>query len=176
MAGVRGNALMEELVIYTLVVSPIGALTVARNEGGSVTAVRFNGEAPEPDWRRDDAPFERVRQQLEAYFAGDLQQFDLTLDPAGTPFQRRVWEALRRIPYGQTRTYAEIAREIGSPTAFRAVGAANGANPIPVIIPCHRVIGSDGSLTGFGGGIETKKRLLALESMNASPLFARRSQ
>jgi methylated-DNA-[protein]-cysteine S-methyltransferase len=167
---------MEVIVIYTLVASPIGTLTVAGNERGGVTAIRFAGEAPEAEWRRDDAPFEPVRKQLDAYFAGELQEFDLKLDPAGTLFQRRVWEALRHIPYGQTRTYAEIAREIGRPTAFRAVGAANGANPIPVIIPCHRVIGSDGSLTGFGGGIPTKKRLLALESMNASPLFARRPQ
>ncbi len=103
-------------------------------------------------------------QQLAEYFAGERKQFDVPLALRGTPFQLEVWRALQRIPYGETRTYADIARAIGRPTATRAVGGANGANPIPIIIPCHRVIGSNGGLTGFGGGIDVKRRLLDLEA------------
>jgi methylated-DNA-[protein]-cysteine S-methyltransferase len=105
-----------------------------------------------------------VLRQLAEYFAGDRTDFDIKLAPRGTPFQLDVWRTLQRIPYGETRSYADIARSIGRPTATRAVGAANGANPIPIIIPCHRVIGSNGSLTGFGGGMGVKRRLLDLES------------
>jgi methylated-DNA-[protein]-cysteine S-methyltransferase len=101
---------------------------------------------------------------LQEYFRGERRTFDLPLAPRGTEFQMDVWRALQRIPYGETRSYSGIAREIGRPAAVRAVGAANGANPIPIVIPCHRVVGSNGSLTGFGGGIETKRWLLALES------------
>ena len=108
--------------------------------------------------------------QLDEYFAGDRTEFDVPLDPVGTDFQLKAWLALRAIPYGQTRTYGEQARVIGSPNAVRAVGSANGRNPISIIVPCHRVIGSDGSLTGFGGGLEAKRYLLDLES-GATPLF-----
>jgi methylated-DNA-[protein]-cysteine S-methyltransferase len=101
--------------------------------------------------------------QLRAYFGGDLRDFDLPLAMAGTPFQQRVWKELLRIPYGETRSYSEIAHAIGAPTAVRAVGAANGANPIPIVVPCHRVIGSGGKLVGYGGGLPLKRRLLALE-------------
>src|SRR5690606_32489233 len=101
--------------------------------------------------------------QLGAYFAGELQAFDLPLAPEGTPFQRTVWQALQSIPYGQTISYGELAQEIGRPTASRAVGAANGRNPLPIVIPCHRVIGGNGSLTGYGGGLRFKKALLSLE-------------
>jgi methylated-DNA-[protein]-cysteine S-methyltransferase len=105
-----------------------------------------------------------VLRQLAEYFAGDRKQFDVPLAPRGTPFQLEVWRMLQRIPYGETRSYADIARSIGRPAATRAVGAANGANPIPIIIPCHRVIGTNGALTGFGGGIAVKRRLLDLEA------------
>ena len=115
----------------------------------------------------EDATVEPLRQaidQLERYFAGEHRQFTCPLDLLGTPFQLQVWHALTRIPYGETRSYAEIAREIGHPSAVRAVGAANGANPIAIIVPCHRVIGSNGALTGYGGGLPTKAWLLALET------------
>ncbi|HKW98452.1 MAG TPA: methylated-DNA--[protein]-cysteine S-methyltransferase [Bryobacteraceae bacterium] len=105
--------------------------------------------------------------QLRLYFAGELQNFDLPLEMNGTEFQRRVWAALRTIPYGETRSYSDIARQIGAPQAVRAVGAANGRNPIPIVVPCHRVIGRDGSLTGFGGGLAWKRLLLDLEAKHA---------
>jgi methylated-DNA-[protein]-cysteine S-methyltransferase len=112
---------------------------------------------------RDDNAFAAVRRQLEEYFAGERRVFDLPVAPPGTPFQQRVWTELQRIGYGETISYAELAARIGRPTAIRAAGAANGANPVSIIIPCHRVIGSDGSLTGYGGGLEAKRRLLELE-------------
>jgi methylated-DNA-[protein]-cysteine S-methyltransferase len=108
---------------------------------------------------------EAVR-QLRAYFAGSLQQFTLPLDPRGTAFQLRVWRELENIPFGETRSYAQVAATIGAPRAVRAVGAANGANPLPIVVPCHRVIGSSGSLVGYGGGLPLKKRLLRLEGCN----------
>ena len=104
-----------------------------------------------------------ARRQLKAYFAGRLERFDVPLDPQGTPFQREVWRGLRRIPYGRTRSYADMARRLGRPRAFRAVGAANGQNPISIIIPCHRLIGSSGHLTDYGGGLSVKRALLSLE-------------
>jgi methylated-DNA-[protein]-cysteine S-methyltransferase len=117
------------------------------------------------DGRRNAAhPLLReTERQLRAYFAGELREFDLALDMAGTEFQRRVWYALLKIPYGETRSYSDIARGIGAPSAVRAVGAANGANPIPIVVPCHRVIGAGGKLVGYGGGLPLKQRLLALE-------------
>jgi methylated-DNA-[protein]-cysteine S-methyltransferase len=111
----------------------------------------------------DESTLRETLAQLAEYFAGDRRDFDLLLDPRGTPFQISVWGELARIPFGETRTYADIARAIGRPTATRAVGAANGTNPIPIILPCHRVIGSDGTLTGYGGGLQLKARLLAWE-------------
>lgn len=110
------------------------------------------------------AAFAEAILQLQAYFRGELKEFDLPLVMEGTDFQLRVWNALRAIPYGETISYAQLARHVGNPKAVRAVGLANGRNPIPIIVPCHRVIGSDGSLTGFGGGLATKKKLLELES------------
>jgi len=118
----------------------------------------------EPDWAKDGAPFVEACVQLDAYFAGELKNFDLQLMPKGTAFQESVWQALTEIPYGETWSYGQLAASIEKPGASRAVGAANGVNPIPVIIPCHRVIGASGRLTGFGGGIETKQFLLELES------------
>jgi methylated-DNA-[protein]-cysteine S-methyltransferase len=125
-------------------------------------------EPDRADWLLDDRAFPDAVEQLDAYFAGELQEFDLSLHLSGTEFQRRVWNALRTIPYGETRTYGEIAQQIGAPTAFRAVGLANGHNPIAVIVPCHRVIGANGSLTGFGGGLERKSALLELERTTSS--------
>ena len=146
--------------------SPIGPLLLA-GRNGDLTAIRFplhgEPEAPEPGWALADAPFNEVKRQLDGYFAGHRRRFELPLAPTGTAFQRRVLGALQAIPYGETRSYKEVAAAIGKPRAVRAVGAANGRNPIPIIIPCHRVIGSDGSLTGFGGGLEVKRALLALE-------------
>ena len=108
--------------------------------------------------------------QLRAYFAGELRRFRLPLDLRGTPFQLRVWQELERIPYGETRSYSQIAEAVGAPRAVRAVGAANGANPIPIVVPCHRVIGAGGKLVGYGGGLPLKKRLLELEGSRALPL------
>lgn len=155
---------------YRTIDSPIGPLTLA-GEGDVLTNLRMVDQTYEPDradWVRDDAAFPDAVEQLAAYFDRKLQTFDLKLEMAGTQFQRKVWEALRTIPYGETRSYGEIARQIGAPTAFRAVGLANGHNPIAVIVPCHRVIGANGSLTGFGGGLERKSALLDMEKNSAN--------
>ena len=152
--------------IYTIIPSPIGDILLARNEKG-ISHISFqDGESrltPASDWQRDDTTFTDVITQLEAYFAGELQEFDLPLAPEGTPFQQTVWRTLQTIPYGQTSTYGELAVEIGKPNASRAVGAANGRNPIPIVIPCHRVISANGKLTGFSGGLHIKEALLSLE-------------
>jgi methylated-DNA-[protein]-cysteine S-methyltransferase len=118
---------------------------------------------PDPGWIEAGAPFAEPTRQLDAYFAGTLRRFELRLAPAGTPFQQRVWRALLEIPYAETVSYAELARRIGRPTAMRAVGAANGQNPLSIVIPCHRVIGSDGRLVGYGGGLPAKSLLLEHE-------------
>jgi len=118
---------------------------------------------PSPDWSHDDAAFGDVVSQLREYFEGRRRQFDLPLAPAGTPFQQRVWSALLDVPYGETISYGELASRIGQKTASRAVGLANGSNPLPIVIPCHRVIGANGKLTGYGGGLPIKERLLAHE-------------
>ena len=146
--------------------SPIGRLLLAGDKTSlKVLGFSSGGKArgAEADWERFDEPFRQVRSQLEEYFAGERRVFELDLAPEATPFQADVLDALQRIPYGETRSYLDIAKELGKPKAVRAVGGANGANPIPVIIPCHRVIGSNGSLTGFGGGLDTKRFLLDLE-------------
>lgn len=148
---------------YTYVDTPIGAILIA-GDGTSIFETYFAGAQPKPDWIRDDDAFAEATAQLRAYFAGDLKAFHLPLAPRGTEFQQSVWSALLEIPYGQTTTYSTIAEKIRRPAAVRAVGAANGANPIPIIIPCHRVIGTNGSLTGFGGGLDVKRQLLALEA------------
>ena len=155
---------MNDVTIYTTMDSPIGELTLTGN-GVALTGLYMERrEAPRPDWVRDDERLGEARRQLEAYFVGELTTFDLPLAPRGTPFQEKVWEALRTIPYGKTASYRDIAVQVGNPTAVRAVGAANGRNPISIIVPCHRVIGADGSLTGYGGGMERKRWLLDLES------------
>ena len=153
-------------MIHATVESPIGPLTLTAREG-RLTGLHMGPPrelglaAPESP---DAPPLPDARAQLEQYFAGALTEFDLPLAPQGTPFQLRVWQELRRIPYGQSVSYGELARRIGRPGAARAVGLANGRNPIAMVVPCHRVIGADGSLTGFGGGIERKRALLELEA------------
>jgi methylated-DNA-[protein]-cysteine S-methyltransferase len=154
-------------VRFSLLDSPIGELLLlADGTGlrGLVMERREGGHAVDPAWRRDDAALAPVREQLAAYFAGERREFDLELAPQGTAFQQRVWAALREIPYGETTSYGELADRLGRPGAARAVGLANGRNPIAVIVPCHRVIGADGTLTGFGGGLERKRALLAHEA------------
>ena len=151
---------------YSHMDSPIGRLLLAGDEGGLRLISFPTGSRTrdvEPGWMENDAPFVEAKRQLVAYFAGELTEFNLPLAPEGTPFQLSVWQALRRIPYGKTVSYGAIAETIGRPSASRAVGAANGANPLPIVVPCHRVIGSTGKLTGFGGGLDTKAALLALE-------------
>ena len=159
---------------YTTHDSPVGSLLLIGRED-ALCGVHFpNGRHPvtvQPDWIEDAAPFAEVCRQLDAYFAGELKAFDLPLKPEGTDFQQRVWQQLRLIPYGETISYGELARRVGDPHASRAVGAANGRNPISIIVPCHRVIGSSGSLVGFGGGVETKRRLIDHEREHAG-LFA----
>ncbi|MCW0380306.1 Methylated-DNA--protein-cysteine methyltransferase [Xanthomonas sacchari] len=146
--------------------TPIGMLTVAVGSDG-VRHILFpenrydaRGRA---DWIHDPAPVRAAREQLLAYFAGEREHFDLPLAPHGTDFQKRVWLALAEIPFGATWSYAQLAQHVGQPRAVRAVGAANGRNPLPIVLPCHRVIGANGALTGFGGGLPTKAALLALE-------------
>lgn len=154
------------------IASPIGPLTLVASDRGlrSISMERDAGATPgEVSGIIDHPLLAQAAGQLAEYFAGTRTAFDLPLDPAGTPFQQQVWAALRAIPYGETRSYLAIARQLGRPTATRAVGAANGRNPIAIVTPCHRVIGSDGSLTGFAGGLDNKRRLLALESSAISP-------
>ncbi|MCK0167972.1 methylated-DNA--[protein]-cysteine S-methyltransferase [Jannaschia sp. S6380] len=131
----------------------------------ALAQLRLPGNAPDPDWTDDPDAFPEARRQLGAYFDRKLTTFDLDLAPEGTDFQRRVWAALRDIPFGQTASYADIARTVGRPGGTQAVGQANGRNPLPVVIPCHRVIGADGSLGGFSGGTEMKRILLDLEGL-----------
>ena len=155
---------------YRTVESPIGPLTLA-GDGSTLMHLRMTEQSHEPDrsgWTPAGADaFADVVEQLNAYFAGTLTEFDVDLELHGTEFQRKVWAALQTIPYGQTRSYGEIAEQIGSPSASRAVGLANGRNPISIIVPCHRVIGVAGSMTGYGGGIDRKKMLIALEKTQA---------
>jgi methylated-DNA-[protein]-cysteine S-methyltransferase len=156
----------SEMVFYTEIESPIGRLRLAGNADGLREIHFIEGWRPwpkKPEWMANDAPFGEVIAQLEEYFAGKRREFDLPLALQGTPFQLRVWHALLEIPYGETVSYKELAERIGNVKAVRAVGLANGANPIPIVVPCHRVIGSNGSLIGFGGGLPLKQKLLALE-------------
>jgi methylated-DNA-[protein]-cysteine S-methyltransferase len=164
---------MNERLLYTRVDSPIGELLLV-GDGHALRGLHIQegrtAVSVDPEWRRADDAFADVRRQLREYFDGERDDFDVPLTLTGTPFQHRVWEALREIPYGETRTYGELARRVGRPSASRAVGLANGRNPIAVIVPCHRVIGSDGSLTGYGGGLERKQHLLELEAGAAGGL------
>jgi len=151
---------------YAFLDSPIGRLLLAGDANG-LQQILFSTDgrpaSPDPEWIEDRSALAEASLQLKAYFAGELENFDLSLSPQGTPFQRRVWIELQKIPYGKTISYGELARRIGNPKASRAVGLANGSNPISIVIPCHRVIGSNGKLTGYGGGLPIKEKLLALE-------------
>jgi methylated-DNA-[protein]-cysteine S-methyltransferase len=155
------------LVRHHTIETPIGELLLV-GDGHALTELRFEPNGTPPG-RRDPSCFAEAEEQLQAYFAGERTSFDLPLAPSGTGFQLRVWEALTEIPYGETRSYGEIAARVGRPDAVRAVGATNGRNPIAVIVPCHRVIGSDGSLVGYGGGLDRKRTLLELEAAHAAP-------
>lgn len=164
--------------IYCVIDSPVGELLLG-GDGRALSRLSFLGEGarsvePVPDgWRRDDEAFGEARAQLSEYFDGSRREFDLPLELGGTEWERSVWAALRAIPYGETRSYGEIAASVCTPAAARAVGMANGRNPVAVIVPCHRVIGADGRLTGFGGGLERKRALLDLE-LGQLPLSGQR--
>lgn len=161
------------MMYYCYLNTPIGDLLLAGDDG-ALSLVGFpKGKMrhdPEADWIYNEKPFAAARKQLDEYFAGKRKDFDLPLQLSGTEFQVQVLEELQRIPYGETTSYGDIAQRIGRPKAVRAVGAANGRNPIPIIVPCHRVIGSGGALTGFGGGLDTKEALLRLEAENSALL------
>lgn len=164
------------MIYWHEIESPIGRLLLA-GDGAALLQVHFQAGPhplqPAASWRRDAAPLAQATRQLAEYFAGSRRNFELPLAPRGTAFQLAVWRALQSIPYGETVSYGELAQRLGAPSAARAVGLANGANPLPIIIPCHRVIGADGSLTGFGGGLPIKRALLALERADCvADLFA----
>jgi methylated-DNA-[protein]-cysteine S-methyltransferase len=159
---------------YTYQPSPLGDLLLVRDEQGITGLYLPTGKhpvTPAVDWARDDDAFDDIRGQLEEYFAGTRREFDLTLNPSGTAFQKLVWRALVDIPYGETASYGKTAAAIGEPRAARAVGLANGQNPISIVVPCHRVVGADGSLTGYGGGLDAKRWLLSHEAGHVG-LFA----
>lgn len=159
-----------ETIYYSTLDSPVGML-VLTHDGARLNGVHMEqhkgGGAVQAHWRRDDARLGEARAQLEAYFAGRLHEFSLDFAGAGTPFQQQVWRALCDIPYGATISYGELARRIGKPSASRAVGAANGMNPVSIIVPCHRVVGAGGQLTGYAGGVPRKQWLLAHEARYA---------
>ncbi len=155
-------------IAYTIMNSPLGRLLVARDADG-LTCINFQdgteAVSPQDGWIEQPSALTDASAQLEAYFRGELRQFDIPLAPQGTTFQRQVWQAMRDILYGQTVTYTELARRVGRPQAARAVGGASSRNPLPVVVPCHRVVGSDGSLTGYAGGLHLKQALLELERL-----------
>ncbi len=162
------------MTYYTCMDSPIGALMLV-SDGTALTTVYMadpaRGLSPQCGWQQseDARPLEEARRQLEEYFAGCRTTFDVPLKPRGTEFQRRVWQELCRIPYGVTISYGELARRIGNPNASRAVGLANGQNPLAIVVPCHRVIGANGKLVGYGGGLPRKQMLLELERREGRP-------
>jgi len=168
MANVNGRP--QKRYVRRVVSSPVGRLTLVATDDG-LAGILWEHERPGrvrlPIQSEDEAHpvLVETARQLAEYFAGHRTAFAVPLDVAGTAFQRKVWDALRTIPFGETRSYAQIARDIGQPTAIRAVGAANGRNPVSIVAPCHRVIGADGKLTGFAGGLQAKARLLALEGV-----------
>ncbi|MFJ6081076.1 methylated-DNA--[protein]-cysteine S-methyltransferase [Streptomyces sp. NPDC092369] len=156
---------------HTVIASPYGPLTLVADDGvlcGLYMTEHRHRPPEETFGSRDDTVFGEAEEQLEAYFAGELKEFTLDLKLTGTPFQRSVWDQLALIPYGETRSYGDLAEALGNPGASRAVGLANGKNPISIIVPCHRVIGASGSLTGYGGGLDRKQRLLAFEGAGGS--------
>ena len=165
---VNADSPIRKRYVHTTMSSPVGTLTLVATDEG-LAGILWENDWPnrtpvEIGARADSHPvLMETERQLNEYFSGRRKEFALTLDVDGTPFQRRVWNALRTIPFGETRSYGEIATQIGNPAAMRAVGAANGRNPVSIVVPCHRVIGSTGKLTGFGGGLEAKAQLLELE-------------
>lgn len=163
---------MNPMIDYAYLDTPIGRLLLA-NDAGGLRYVEFDDARRDrritADWRHSEKRLAPVLEQFAAYFAGELLNFDLPLSPHGSDFQRAVWDLLVTIPYGETTSYGAIARRLGRPDSSRAVGAANGSNPLPIIVPCHRVIGSNGQLTGFGGGLPTKRWLLEHERRHAPP-------
>jgi methylated-DNA-[protein]-cysteine S-methyltransferase len=161
-----------ERLLYTQLHSPIGELLLVGDGEALHRLHMLDGPHPiaiDEQWQRAEHAFAETRSQLAQYFAGERTDFELALHMEGTPFQRSVWEALREIPYGQTASYGEIARRVGQPGAARAIGITNARNPISVIVPCHRVIGANGTLTGYGGGLQRKRFLLDLEQQAAQP-------
>ncbi|MET9101578.1 methylated-DNA--[protein]-cysteine S-methyltransferase [Streptomyces antibioticus] len=156
---------------HTVIDSPYGPLTLVADDDGVLCGLYMTDQRHRPPEEtfgpRDDTLFTETEEQLAAYFAADLKEFTVPLRLHGTPFQQRVWAELRRIPYGETRTYGALAATLGTPGAARAVGLANGRNPIGIIVPCHRVVGADGNLTGYGGGLPRKRRLLTHETGTA---------
>lgn len=158
---------MNDPIFYTRIESPLGKILLVKSERG-LRRINFEeGEgaiSPRPEWTHQPDAFEAEADQLRRYFEGELKEFDLALDAGGTAFQTRVWNALVRIPYGETKSYVEIARSLGKPTASRAIGGANRRNSLPIVVPCHRVIGADGSLAGYYGGVQIKQALLDLEA------------
>lgn len=162
------KAQQEPDICFTEIPSPIGRLTLVASTRGLMAIYMEEHTKPAGDrtlWQEDPSQplFSEVKEQLDSYFSGSLHEFDIPLDLIGTPFQKSAWEALLKIPYGETRSYAEQAVLCGNPKAVRAIGTANSRNPVSIIVPCHRVIGKNGSLTGYGGGLERKKFLLELE-------------
>jgi methylated-DNA-[protein]-cysteine S-methyltransferase len=151
------------MIRYKILETPLGPLRLVSN-GEALTRIEFPGQHDTDGEAGNDEVLELCERQLREYFAGERQEFDLPLAAGGTQFQQQVWSALQAIPFGERRSYRDIAEGIGNAKAVRAVGAANGKNPIPIVVPCHRVVGSDGSLTGFAGGLEAKRMLLELES------------
>ncbi len=169
--------LCELKLLYDVVDSPVGSLTVAVDKAGALKQLNFGSDLEVQSWfgaacQRDPGAVAEPLKQLREYFDGSRKVFELRLDPNGTGFQKAVWSHLLTIPFGVTRTYGEVARAIGSPESSRAVGAANGANPIAIIIPCHRVIGASGKLVGYGGGLDLKAKLLEFEQVGTPSLFA----
>ncbi len=158
------------MTFSTLHPSPVGDILLRAGEDGRLTELYLRHDETEAP--AGDGPFDAVREQLDAYFAGELEEFHLPLAAHGTPFQLRVWNELTRIPFGETISYSELARRLGDPKLVRAVGLANGRNPISIVIPCHRVIGADGSLVGYGGGLERKRWLLEHEAVAAGRRLA----
>ena len=155
---------------YFIYAMPLGRLTIVANESG-LTQILFGPHSIEGAAKRPSALTNTAATQLQEYFAGKRRDFDLPLDPHGTEFQLKVWEQLKRIPYGETRTYAQVAEAVGSPKGFRAVGLANNKNPLPIVVPCHRVIGAGGKLVGYAAGIKIKRYLLELEGVDVSSLM-----
>ncbi|TGD75301.1 methylated-DNA--[protein]-cysteine S-methyltransferase [Mangrovimicrobium sediminis] len=160
--------MQQTTVYYSVIDSPIDPLLLS-GDGERLRGVQMGATKPDQggavNWHRDDALFAAARAQLQAYFGGELKEFDLPLDLAGTGFQCEVWAALQAIPFGVTASYAELAERVGRPRAVRAVGQANGRNPLAIVVPCHRVIGADGSLTGYAGGVARKQWLLRHEGV-----------